>query len=186
MQNLDPERVLPLVLSIAAGVLTSATAWGQATATATQSIQGEIDPAGKLSVPATLTLTSAGGPTFPSFTGSATVSYRARTTPTGSGAITAQVTSNFSPTGGPSASAGDLTYTCSGSTLGTNCSGTQTASTASATPVLTIPSSACTGGGGSCSASDPNTMQVNFTLTNRVTYKTGTFSAQVTFSISAT
>ena len=76
--------------------------------TATQTLSASISAIGKLSVPASATLTG-GGPTFPSFTASVTVSYRIRTTPSGSGSITGQVTSNFSPAGGPSAAAGDLT-----------------------------------------------------------------------------
>ena len=170
MRNLDINRALPPAVSLAADVLTPVCAWSRASAEDGQTIQGEIDPASKLSVPGTLTLRSSGSPAFPAFTGSATINYKVRTT----------------PTGGPSASAGGLTCSCSSSTLGANCSGTQTAGTSSATPALTISSSSCTGGGSLCSSSEPNTMQVNFTLSNLTANRTINFSAQVTFSISAT
>jgi hypothetical protein len=136
-------------------------------------------------VPTTLTLAT-GGVQFGSFTGTLAVSYRARTTPTGSGTITAQVSSDFSPTGGPSAAAGALTFTCGSAGLGTPCSGTHTASTTVQTTVVTLPASACTGGGGSCSSTDPATVNVNFSLTNDPHYSTGTYSAHVIFRISAT
>jgi hypothetical protein len=55
-----------------------------------------------------------------------------------------------------------------------------------ATPVVTILTSSCTGGGGSCSASNPNTVSVNLTLADPPSYQTGTYSANVTFTISAT
>lgn len=157
-----------------------------ATSTRNQTLSAAISPNGKLSVPGSVALISAGGPTFPAFTGTLIVSYRARTTPGGSGAITLQITSDFSPAGGPSGSGGDLTYTCTGASLGTNCSGVQAAGTLSATPLVTIPASACTGGGGVCSVADPNTAQANFVLANYPAFQTGTYSAVLTFVISAT
>lgn len=175
-----------LAFCVGAVLIYPAAGYCQLTATATQSVTGTISAIGDLSVPASLTLTTTGGPTTPPYTGSLTVSYRARTTSSGSGTVTLQVTTNFSPAGGPSAASGSLTYTCSGADLGTNCSGPITAATGAATGVVTIPASACTGGGASCSANNPNTMQVSFSLTDSMTYKTGTFSAVVTFVISAT
>ncbi len=155
------------------------------TGTATQTLNATLQPIGKLSVPASLTLT-AGASKFAPFTGTLAVSYRARTTSTGTGTITAQVSSDFSPTGGPSAAAGALTFTCGSAGLGTPCSGTQTASTTVQTTVVTLPASACTGGGGSCSTSDPATVNVNFSLTDSPAYSTGSYSAQVILRISAT
>jgi hypothetical protein len=155
------------------------------TATATQTLTASLSPIGKVSVLASLSLTHA-GTTFVAFTGSIPVSFRARTNPGGSGAITVQATSDFSPSGGPSVASSVLTYTCSGATLGTACSGTKTVSTSTQTSVLTIPASACTGGGGACSASDPNSVSVNLTLTDDPSYSTGSYSALLTFTISAT
>jgi hypothetical protein len=156
-----------------------------ATSTATQTLSAQINAIGKLSVPASATVTSA-GTTFTGYSGSLTVSYRARTTAaTGSGSLTVQATADFSPAGGPSVAAGQLTYTCGAATLGTACSGTQTASTTSQTNIATIGSDACTGGGGSCSTANPNTVQTTLALANNPAYKTGTYSATLTFTISA-
>lgn len=155
------------------------------TGTTTQTLSAQLFPIGKLAVPIGLPLASS-GTTFVAFSGALAVSYRVRTTPAGAGAITVQATSDFSPAGGPSVSAGDLTYTCSGASLGASCSGSQTVSAAVQTPVLTIPAGVCTGGGGACSASDPNSVQVNFVLTNDPGFSTGTYTAQLIFTISAT
>jgi hypothetical protein len=157
-----------------------------ATATATQGLTASLSPIGKVSVPASVSLTHA-GTTFATYAATLSVSYKARTTPTGTGGtITMQAGSDFTPAGGPLLSAGNLTYTCSGSTLGTACTGTQTVSTSTATPVLTIPVSACTGGGGSCSGSNPNTVSINLSLVNQPAFATGTYTAPVTLTISAT
>lgn len=152
-----------------------------------QTLNATLSPIAKLSVPASLNLT-AGATKFAPFSGTLAISYRARTTPTptGTGTITVQVSSDFLPTGGPSAAAAALSYTCGSATLGTPCSGTQTASTTVQTPVLTLPSSACTGGGGACSASNPASLNLNLTLTDDPGYATGSYSAQLKFTISAT
>ena len=156
-----------------------------ATGTTTQTLSAQINALGKVSVPSSLTLTSA-GTTFVAYSGNLSVSYRARTTAgTGSGSLTMQATADFSPAGGPSVTGGQLTYTCSAATLGVACSGTHTASTASQTSVVTLGASLCTGGGGSCSSANPNTVQNTFTLSNNPAYKTGTYSATLTFTISA-
>jgi hypothetical protein len=155
------------------------------TGTTTQTLSAQINALGKVSVPASLALTSA-GTTFVAYSGNLTVSYRARTTmTTGSGSLSMQATADFSPAGGPSIAGGQLTYTCSAASLGVACSGTQTASTASQTSVVTLGASLCTGGGGSCSSANPNTVQSTFTLSNNPAYKTGTYSATLTFTISA-
>ena len=54
------------------------------------------------------------------------------------------------------------------------------------TLVVVIPGQACTGGGGACSSADPNSVSINFVLSNDPGYQTGTYSAQLTFTISAT
>jgi hypothetical protein len=162
-----------------------------ATLTTTQTLQAVISPQGGLfSFPNSVTLAKT-GTTFNNFTGSLAVSYRARTTQsTGAGTITVRATADFAPAHGPSIasppSVGDaLKYTCSGASLGTNCSGTQTVSTTASTNVVTLSASECTGGGGSCSSTDPNTVTVSFTLTNDPKYKTGSYSATLTITISA-
>ena len=152
--------------------------------TLTQSVTAQIAPTAKLAAPAVVPLVTSGA-AFQPFTGTVTLRYRARTAPSGNGTITLQVTSDFSPGGGPLAAAGALTYVCRGSTLGGPCSGRQMAGTGSQSPVLTLPPATCTGRGGACSGSDPNSMQVNFRLNNDSGTRTGNYSAQITFVISA-
>lgn len=177
------KRILrPAVMGflLAAGSIGAAASTG----TATQTLTATLNPVGALTTPGTASLTKSLN-AFQPFSATVPVSYQIRTTPGGSGTITVQVTNDFTPSGGPAASSGALTYVCSGATLGTACAGMQTASTTSQTPVLSVPTAACTGGGGACSAQNPNTMNVTFTLTDSPVYSTGTYSANVTFTISA-
>jgi hypothetical protein len=156
---------------------------GQGSGSTTQGMTAGFNPAAQLAVGGTLTLLP-GAAKFSPFQATLTINYQARTKI--GGAITAQVTSNFSPPGGPSAAGNALQYSCGAATLGAPCSVTQNASTGAATTVLTLPATACTGGGGSCSPTDPNTVDLNFTLTDDPTYSTGFYTATVTFTISAT
>jgi hypothetical protein len=57
---------------------------------------------------------------------------------------------------------------------------------AAATNVVTIPAGVCTGAGAPCNNASPNTVSVNFTLTDDPKYKTGTYTATLTWTISAT
>ena len=184
-------RLAPLVALVA--LLLAPIRLEAATLTTTQALSAVISPLGNLfSFPNSVTLAKT-GTAFSNFTGTLSVQYRERTTQsTGAGTITVEATADFTPANGPSIhtppSTGDaLTYTCSGATLGTNCSGTQTVSTTAATNVVTFSASECTGGGGSCSSTSPNTVTVNFTLTDDPKYKTvtGSYSATLTFTISA-
>lgn len=171
-----PGLLLPLLAMVPAG---------GSTGTANQSLSAVINPIGSIAVPASATLISS-STTFKPFTGSVSVSYKARTSTAGGGTITMNVSSDFTPSGGPSAASGALTYTCSAATLGSACSGSQTASVTAQTPVLTLPASACTGGGGSCSSQSPNSVGVSFTLSDNPSYSTGAYSAKVIFTISTT
>src|SRR5262249_18058470 len=108
-----------------------------ATGTATQSVSATFAPVAKLSVPATVTLTNSSR--FAPFQGTRRENSRARTSGAGGGSITLQVTGDFTPPGGPTAAGGAISYVCSGASLGTACSGSQTASTTVQTPVLTLP-----------------------------------------------
>ena len=158
-----------------------------------QTLNLTLNPAGLLyGFPSSVTLSKA-GTIFSSYTGSLTIQYKVRTSSSGTGSVTVQATTDFPcASGGPCIatppSAGDaLTYTCSGATLGSNCSATQTVSTSTATSVVaSIPTLSCTGGGSPCSSANPNTVTVNFTLTDDPKYKTGTYTATLTFTISAT
>jgi len=160
----------------------------------TQTLNLNAQPDGLLyGFPGSLTLTKAGS-LFNQYTGSMTVQYKARTTiTTGTGSITVKATTDFvCASGGPCIATppttGDaLKYTCTAATLGTNCTGTQTVSTGTATSVISaIPAGSCTGGGAPCTTATPITVTVIFSLTDDPKYKSGTFSATLTFTISAT
>jgi len=129
---------------------------------------------------------------FGNYTATTPFTYYVRTTSGGAGgAVTVEITTDFSPGGpggGPSVTAppttGDLlTYACTVANAGgvgtpTACTGPMTASTAAATNVLTFApgtQSAKTGGSGSTS----------WTLVNDPVYKAGTYSAVATYTISA-
>lgn len=132
---------------------------------------------------ATTNLTSV-GTNFSPYTGTTNLTYYIRTTKVGgSGSIVLQVTSDFSPANGPSVGSpptvGDaLTYTCTVSSPGTACSGTQTASTGSTTNVATF-------GANAHSTFAGNSASVAWSLTNDPLYETGTYTATVTYTISA-
>lgn len=155
----------------------------------TQTVTIQVSPLGNLSsVPASVTLAQ---PTIPftSFTKTITISYQARTTPSGGGAITMQVTTDFSAagSGGPSVANGDLTYTCGAADLGTSCGSSPiTASTTTQTNVVQIPSSACTGGGTPCSSTNTNSVTMNLSLADTPALTSGTYTAALTFTISST
>ncbi len=177
-----------------AGLIAMVLFWGMmtaplaqsATATVTQTLNVQLTAVGELSVPGSVTLIPA-GTIFNTYTGSMTVNYRVRSTTGGTGgSITVKATADFSPAGGPAVGSNTFTYTCSGATLGTSCSTTQTVSLTSATNVLTIPTGTCTGGGGSCSAANPNSESMSLSLVNDPGYQTGTYAATLTFTISST
>ena len=155
-----------------------------ATVTTTQTLTASIGALAKVSVPSGQTL-SPTGTFFSPFTASMTMNYRARTTAAGGGNITAKATTDFTPSGGPSISSGQVTYSCSGATLGTACSATQTVSTTSATGVITLPVSACTGGGTPCSTANPSSVSIGITLTNSPASSTGTYQVTLQFTASA-
>ncbi len=177
--------------SVFVALLTLPSGLPAATATITQTLQANIvAQAGFSATSYSFTLAKTGN-IFNTFAGSFQLLYRARTgNSAASAGITMKATSDFTPSGGPSIasppSAGDaLQYTCSGATQGTNCSGTQTVSTTASSRVITLPASTCTGGGPPCSSNDPNSVTLNFSLTNDPKYKSGNYAATLTFTISA-
>jgi len=136
-----------------------------------------------LTVTPSLTLLSAGS--FVSFGGSTIVTTEVRTVASSTAQLVLQVSSDFSPATGPLVSAGKASYQCSAS-YGTPCSGQIQASVTSQTLVTSYSTGSCTGGGGSCSSSDPNTNTISFTVVDNPTYKTGLYSAGITITISTT
>lgn len=153
-----------------------------ATATGTQKVSVSLGAIGKLSVVQPTVNLIHTGQTFASFTGSVMVNYEVRTTISTGSATLSVAASNFSPSNGPSVAGGDLTFTCSGATLGSNCAGTQTMSTSIKT-VVSVGAGACTGTG--CLGANPNSVTVNLTLTDDPAFKTGVYSTTLTFSFSA-
>jgi hypothetical protein len=150
--------------------------------TTTQSMSLNVSPYGEVSLPASVTLLATGSQFAGNLAGSMTVSYWARTSIASGGSLTVEASSSFSPSGGPSIS--DVTYLCSGATLGAACSGSQALATSTQTAVVALPSCACTGGGGACSTAEPNTVLLTLSAPDKPGYKTGTYSAQITFTIS--
>jgi hypothetical protein len=159
------------------------------TASGTTTVNVTVGAEAALSIVTGTTTLASAGTNFSSYTGTTNLAYFVRTSAaSGSGTITVQVTSDFSPAGGPSVAtpptAGDaLKYTCTVAAPGNNgtataCSGSVTASTASATSVGTFGADARSLIGG-------NSAAVAWTLTNDPKYKTGAYSGTVTFTISA-
>jgi len=153
---------------------------------ATTTLSVTIGPEASIAISASSTTLSANGTAFSSdFLGSTSFAYKIRTSKTGgTGNIGLEVTSDFSPASGPSVAnpptAGDaLTYTCTVSSPGTGCTGSQTSSTTAATSVATFGADAHSGKTG-------NAGSVNWDLTNDPKYGTGSYTATVTFTISAT
>lgn len=149
-----------------------------------QTVSVTLQPQGKVSVPGGLTLLK-GVQAFTPFTGTMTVSFRARTAPAASATVTLQANGNFTPSGGPSVAAGDLTFTCGVAAYGTSCAGVQAVSQVVQKTIITLPPAACTGGGGGCSAADPATVPLSFQLANDPSVSTGTYSLPIVFTVSS-
>ena len=155
------------------------------TSTGTTNVTVTIGAQAGLNITNSSTPLTATGTNFNTFTGSTGLTYFIRTSASGgSGSITLKVTSDFTPSGGPSVAtpptAGDaLAYACTVGSPGTACTGTQTSSTTTSTAVATFGADAHTSTAGS-------TASIAWTLTNDPKYKTGTYDATVTFTISAT
>lgn len=122
---------------------------------------------------------------FANYIGTTSFTYKIRTTAvSGNGNIQLQVTTDFSPANGPSVAspptaADKLNYTCTVSTPGTACSGTLASSTTAQTSVSTF-------GADAHSVAAGNSGSVAWSLTNDPAYKAGSYTAVVTFTISAT
>jgi hypothetical protein len=177
-----------IALAVAFTSVTAKAQSGSGTGTTTLSVTVGAEAA--LTVAATSTLTSV-GTNFAHYTSSTALTYYVRTTQTsGAGSITAKVTTDFSPAGGPSVAtpptAGDaLAYTSSGTAPGNGGTGAVmafagiTASTSAQTNVATFAAN-------NRSLITGNSESVAWTLTNDPKYQTGAYSATVTFTISAT
>jgi len=179
-------------LSLVALTLLLATSLAHAqlgSSTGTTTVTVVVGAEAALTVAATPNLTST-GTNFSSYTGTTNLTYFIRTTASGgSGSLTLKVTTDFNcAAGGPCVATppttGDaLSYTCTVANPGNNgtatpCTGSQTASTTASTGVATF-------GADARSLFAGNSASTSWTLTNDPKYKTGSYSAVVTFTISA-
>jgi hypothetical protein len=178
------------ILPVFALLLTPSLAHAQlGTSTGTTNVNVTVAAEAALNITTGTTSLTSAGTNFSNYTGTTNLAYFIRTTAVGgSGSITLQVTSDFSPVNGPSVAtpptAGDaLKYTCTVAAPGNNgtataCVGSVTSATASATSVATFGTDARSLIGG-------NTASMVWALTNDPKYKTGSYSATVTVTISA-
>ena len=178
-----------LYLAVVALLLTAPIARAQlGTTTGTTTVNVTVGAEAALTVGATTNLTAT-GTNFSSYTGTTSLTYFIRTTQSGgSGFIKLQVTTDFAPAGGPSVATppttGDaLNYSCTVANPGNN--GTATACTSPTTSSTTAQTSVATFGTDNRSLIGGNSASVAWTLTNDPKYKTGAYSAVVTFTISA-
>jgi hypothetical protein len=179
-------RQIILLQLLAAFFVTCPTMYGQFAGTGTTTLSVAVGPEAALQVTTATTTLATTGTIFNNYTGTTNLTYKIRTTKsTGSGTITLKVTTDFSGSGSPSPSvatppsAGDtLAYTCTVVAPGTGCSTSTNASTTAATNVATF-------GAGASSALAGNAASTVWTLTNDPTYGTGTYTATVTYTISA-
>ena len=173
-----------LLLTALAVLVTTSLAYGQAgTGTTTVSVTVAAEAALTVTT-GTTTLTSTGF--FANYTGTTNLTYYLRTQ--NSGSLVLEVTTDFSPANGPSVgtppSAGDtLSYTCTVANPGN--SGTATACSGSVNASTTAQTNVGTFNGGSSSLKAGNAASVAWALTDDPKYKTGTYTATVTFTISA-
>ncbi len=177
------KKTLSLLFVLVVLVAVTPAAFGQFTNPATTNITVTVAAEAALSVAATTPLTT-GTALFDNYTGSTAFTYKVRTTQsTGSGTITAQVTADFSPVGGPSvatsgATGNTLSYGCTVSAPGSGCSTSQTASTSASTGIATF-------GANARSAKAGNSGSLAWVLVNDPQYQTGSYQATVMLSMSA-
>jgi hypothetical protein len=121
---------------------------------------------------------------FAGFSSSIPISFRVRTSASGVGTITLSA-SEFVPSSGPKIGNGDLTYSCSGQTIGTPCGNATSMLVNVQTSVVSVGAGACTGGGGVCSSADPNSTTITFTLKDSPTFAATTYASTIVFTASA-
>ena len=176
------------LLSLTVLIAGASHAFGQFAATGTSTLSVVVAAESALSVTTgTTNLTEATGAGIfgAPYTGTTNFQYKVRsTTVGGGGSITVKITADFAA-GGPSVATpptGDaMTYTCTAAASATPCTGSVTASTGGATSVATFATNAHSAAG--TGSSDAGT--VVWTLPNDPVYKTGTYTATATFTISA-
>jgi hypothetical protein len=179
-QSRMPLRLLTTIILMAG--LGAVSAFGQFGATGTTNLSVTVNPEAAILInTATTALTSAG--LFADYTGTTSFTYKIRTTLAGgTGSVVLKITTDFAA-GGPSVAAplaGDaLTYACTVAAPGTACTGSVTALTTATTSVATFAADAH-------SAKAGNAGSVAWDLPDDPVYKTGSYTAVATFTISAT
>jgi len=166
-------------------LLSTSMAYAQLGTTApTGTLSVEVFPVAGLTVDTAITSLTSLGTNFSPYTGTTSLTYYIRTTVgTGSGAITLQVTTDFAGNGpnvaSPPTPTDQLTYTPTVSSPGVAAGANQIAATGSATSVATFPADARSFFAG-------NSASVAWSLTNDPLYKTGVYTATITYTISST
>ncbi|WP_263366716.1 hypothetical protein [Edaphobacter bradus] len=175
-----------LLMLVPIMLLASSVSYAQS-ATATANLSVNVGAEAAIVVNSSPAFTSSG--IFGNYTSTTALTYYVRTITAGT--ITVQITTDFSTGGvggGPSVAnpptSGDaLTYTCTAAApvtgSATACATAQTASTGSATSVVTF-------GATTQSAKTGNSASTSWSLTNDPSYKAGSYSAVATYTISAT
>jgi len=177
-QSKTPRRLVTAVILMTG--LGAVSAFGQFAATGTTSLSVTVAPEASIEInTATTALTTAG--LFADYTGTTNFTYKIRTTLSGgSGSILLKITADF-PAGGPSVTTpgtDPLTYGCTVAAPATACSGPVTALTTGTTNVANF-------GVDAHSAKAGNAGSVAWDLPDDPAYKTGTYTATATFTISA-
>jgi hypothetical protein len=170
-----------LLMLVSALLLTASLCSAQATQSKPTTLALTVGNEAIISVTSNPNLAT-GATTFSNYTASTQLTYSIRTSQsTGSGTITVTFTSDFSPAGGPSIVApvnGDtLTYACMAGAPATACSATTVAALNNGYQVASFTADA---------HATAATATINWVLTNDPSFKTGGYSANVTYTISAT
>jgi hypothetical protein len=173
------------VLAVLAVLCMSSLSYAQFASTGTTTLSVTVGTEAAIRIDtASTALNTSGGNFGNPYTGTTNFTYKVRTTKAGgNGTITLKVTTDFTGAGGPSVTtpptAGDLlTYTCTAASVGTACPSAVTASTSSATNVVSF-------GADAKSAIAGDAGSVVWSLTNDPAYATGSYNATVTFTVSA-
>lgn len=176
------------VLVLAAALLLAASmgfAQQLGTTSPTGTLTLNVGAEGGLVVNTATTPLTESGPNFQPYTGVTSLTYFIRTSSSGTGTIGLRVSTDFAGTGGPSVgtpptSSDALTYTPTVSNPGTAAAAGQTASTSSTlTPLASF-------GGNAHSIYAGNSASVAWSLTNDPLYAVGSYTATITYTISAT
>lgn len=170
------------IRSGAAGLLVTASAFGQFAATGAGTVSVAVAAEAAIHVAtATTTLSNGAGTTFnTNYSGTTTLSFKLRSTKTtGTASITVRNT-EFAGNG-PRVARAELKFTCTAAS-GTPCGGTKNARTAAGVAVVSFAASAS--GAHSANAGDAAT--VAWQIVDKPRYETGTYTSTATFTISAT